>query len=312
MPGWRATSAVSACASAGTIASVVRSPARPRSSSSAARTKGSSMSERQRGERSWVRLRARRRRRAAARRGASLACRCRRRAAPGGASAGGIGVAGSRRANGRRGFPRAASAAVAIISADERGIGGAAARKASGCSARPPRRGRRRVAHARQGRADRMRSTGQDRAVGGSATGRGRPAPARRGRRRRFGDPACADHRLEQRVAGQAIGAVQAGGGRPRRRPTGPSTRAAALLRPRRCRPCGSAPPGRTGIGWRAGSMPAARQQRCDAGEAAREAGAERARAHRGRRDARRRCERPDGARDDVARLEFGAGHAPP
>ena len=44
MPGWRATSAVSARIEAGTIASVVRSPARPRSSSSAARTMGSSMS----------------------------------------------------------------------------------------------------------------------------------------------------------------------------------------------------------------------------------------------------------------------------
>ena len=42
-PAWRAISAVSVRALAGTIASVVRSPARPRSSSSAARTEGSTM-----------------------------------------------------------------------------------------------------------------------------------------------------------------------------------------------------------------------------------------------------------------------------
>ena len=42
-PGWRATSAVAARAAAGTMASVVMSPARPRSSSSAARTSGSIM-----------------------------------------------------------------------------------------------------------------------------------------------------------------------------------------------------------------------------------------------------------------------------
>ena len=40
---WRATRRVSAWASAGTMASVVKSPARPRSSSSAARTTGSSI-----------------------------------------------------------------------------------------------------------------------------------------------------------------------------------------------------------------------------------------------------------------------------
>ena len=44
MPGWRAASTVSAWAVAGTMASVVMSPARPRSSSKAARTTGSSMS----------------------------------------------------------------------------------------------------------------------------------------------------------------------------------------------------------------------------------------------------------------------------
>src|SRR5947207_335106 len=42
-PSWRATRRSSACASAGTMASVVRSPARPRSSSRAERTSGSSI-----------------------------------------------------------------------------------------------------------------------------------------------------------------------------------------------------------------------------------------------------------------------------
>ena len=247
MPGWRATSAVSARIEAGTIASVVRSPARPRSSSSAARTTArASASEGTRG--SWLRLRWRgvEGRWAAARRGRSRrvpvsSTRCTSRRAQAGEGCG---------KSARQWPPRLssrASAAVAISSATRAGSAAAPPRKASGCrcataASRPARSRTTPKRLARPRRAQRTR------------VGRGRQCHRpRRGQRtagscRRCCRPRSArhHHRLEQRVAGQPVGAVQAAR---RHLAAGPQAfdRAAALASPRRCRPCGSAPPAAPG-----------------------------------------------------------------
>ena len=60
---------------------------------------------------------------------------------------------------------------------------------------------------------DRIGRTGAGSDIGGKDRARGRPGSARGCSGHTLGDPACADRRLEQRVAGEAIRAVQTGGG---------------------------------------------------------------------------------------------------
>ena len=124
------------------------------------------------------------------------------------------------------------------------------------------------------------------------------------------GDAGAEDHRLQQRIGGQPVGAMRRRSRRLRRRPKAGQRGAAARVRPR-CRPCGNARPARPGSAARAGSMPAARQVACDGREFVGESRAERLRGVE-KRAAAGGDFREDAARDDVARRQFGARDAAP
>ena len=96
---------------------------------------------------------------------------------------------------------------------------------------------------------------------------------------------------FQQRVGGQPVGAVHAGRGDLAARPTG-RARWCGRARRSRCRPCGSARPGATGIGCARDRCRPSRQAAKTVGEACRETRADRRRGSRGRRRARPRSRR--------------------
>ena len=245
-PAWRATSASRRAVPAGTMASVVMSPARPRSSSSAARTSGSIMMAA--GERetscqaSGVGLAA------SSRAAASASASVRRRAHAARAR-----WPENRCGRGRRGFPRRRSAATAIIRPTVAGSRAGFAAAASGASA-PIAARRPSPSRSTPAAADRIGATAGR--IGAARLQAPRSGRARVGGRAGdvFGDPAGADGGFQQRIAGQAVGAVQAGAGGLAAGPQ-PGERAAAgrvhgdaahvVMRRRR-----------TGMGCAPGSMP--------------------------------------------------------
>ena len=93
-------------------------------------------------------------------------------------------------------------------------------------------------------------------AGGGAATGAGVSGSASGNV---AGDAVAEHHRLQQRIGGEAIGAMQAGRGGFARRPQAGQGGAAPRVGPQ-CRPCGNARPARPGSAVAAGSIPAARQ----------------------------------------------------
>ena len=216
MPGWRATSAVSARSEAGTMASVVRSPARPRSSSRAARTTAPRSSAWAREESVMAQapaddgLRGSGQRHGAADHArAGVVDALHQAARPGRRR-----HAGSRRASGRRGFPRGQGRRGDHQRHQGR-IGRATALEGE----------RLRGARSPASRPARSRTTPSV-SLTRARSGRHDPEPAaaptgrRRGQRRRTTAPAMLSatsarrhHGLEQRVAGQPVGAVQAGRG---------------------------------------------------------------------------------------------------
>ena len=196
-----------------------------------------------------------------------------------------------------------ASAAVAIINATSAGSATAPPLKASGSSrstaATSPARSRT-TPSASLTAARRARASG----AGGRATGRGAPGGAAVDAGDAVGHPAGHHHGLEQRIAGQTIGAVQAARRRLAARPQAVDRAAARRVHDDAAHVVVDRRPHGDGLdrGIEAGGAAACR----DGGEARREIAAQ-----RGTRVEEDTMAGGDvgghGARDDVARLELGA-----
>ena len=117
--------------------------------------------------------------------------------------------------------------------------------------------------------------------------------------------PSAHRTRLQQRVAGQPVGAMQAGATPPRRTPTA-RRRCCARPRPRRCRPCGNAPRAAPGSAASPDRSRPPRQAAVIAGKPRGEAAPNAARASRNTR-----CPRPACAPHRAATTSRGSSSAP-